>query len=168
MDNQRLTNPLVESERDNSDKKYIPCYAKTNSRFCGFVCLGFFLIVLTAQFFFGPTLIRKIKRSQIEDALVFTSPKDGDDQWDQWVSNKGQGQMPLYFNVEFFNITNPWEVLLDGEYPNITLTQTIVYNSVYERKNIQFTEDKNWVGYNFFIQFLYVIWKYIILYIYIY
>ena len=120
---------------------------------CWFFC-GFILAVFVIQLTFIPHLITTAIRNSLTDAFVFTKPDPHNTHYQQWITNDPTGSdVPIIFSIQFFNVTNPDQVL-EGAAPNLTLVGPLVYNQYFYRRDINFSDDGEWVNHTFFTEYL--------------
>ena len=110
---------------------------------------------MSIQLAFVPHYIDVAIRSNIIDAFVFTSPQPDNSHYQTWLTNSDSGSVPIMFGIQFFNITNPRQVLL-GQPPQLNITGPLVYNQYFYRRDVNFSGDGYWVNHTFFTEYLYV------------
>eukprot|EP01083_Nonionella_stella_P220379 788525_1 len=139
--NSSLQNSLVAEKQNHtdSDKENSRCWSRCNWKICCWSIFGLILLIFSIQFIFIPKYINHSIKQQIIDAFIFSKPNMNNDHYQAWVTNTKKGDIPIEFSVRFYNITNPNEVLR-GAIPKLYLTEPIVYDELYERKNISFTQ----------------------------
>ena len=130
---------------DNNDLDDIndPLAPKQSKKYCCRKCLwftcGFFLIILSIQLIFVPNMIDNIIKTNITNAFVFTHPEPDNSHYKSWVTNSNPGSVPISFSIQFFNVTNPDDVLINGSVPQLVLTPPIVYDQYFFRKEYVLT-----------------------------
>eukprot|EP01084_Bolivina_argentea_P079612 144379_1 len=106
---------------------------KTNhggKRCCWLTC-GVITAILAIQLTFVPDLLTRALRDDITRVFVFTKPDPENDHYQEWLTNSPSGSsVPIVFSIQFFNLTNPDDVLR-GAMPKLNLTRPIVYNQYY-------------------------------------
>ena len=48
----------------------------------------------------------------------------------------------------FFNVTNIYDIITNGDLPKLEITPPMVYNEISVKYNISFSNDKEWAMYN--------------------
>ena len=122
--------------------KRCPCLPR-----CCCVLLGLILLALSVQIFFLPGLIKQIVRDTLEDSLIFKYPSNSSS-YKAWISNTGSDGVPIWMEMRFFNVTNKDDVIQKGAYPQINLTEPLVYNEFQIKEHVNFSDNGEWVEYN--------------------